>query len=73
MWYHSPGAVFHAGSEKPACCALAGIGVLLMGVGFCVTGICAPLVPTARVFIPTAAGLASGIALLMAAVIRYNR
>jgi len=44
-----------------------------MGVGFCVTGICAPLVPTARVFIPTAAGLASGIALLMAAVIRYNR
>ena len=59
--------------NKPAYCALAGTGVLLMGIGFCFTGLCAPLVPSARVFIPTAAGLVSGISLFIAAGIRYNR
>lgn len=59
--------------DKPAYCALAGTGVLAVGIGFALTGLCAPLLRSALAFAPMAAGLAAGIALLILAGIRYNR
>lgn len=59
--------------NKKAYCALSGIGVLLAGVGFGLSGICAVFFRSVYIFIPMTAGLALGIALLTAAVVRYNR
>ena len=59
--------------NKPAYCRLMGIGMILMGGGFCLSGICALFILSARAFIPMTVGLVSGITLLAAAVIRYNR
>ena len=59
--------------NKPAFCALAGIGVFVMGIGFCLSGICTVWFRTASAFIPMTAGLVLGIALEALAVIRYNR
>ena len=68
---------YHSGKvsedNKRAYCTLAGIGVLLMGVGFLLSGICTAFVRSALVFVPMTAGLVSGIALLTAAVLKYNR
>ncbi|MBQ7546902.1 MAG: DUF3784 domain-containing protein [Clostridia bacterium] len=59
--------------NKRAYCTLAGIGVLVMGVGFFLCGICTAFVRSALVFVPMTAGLVSGIALLTSAVLKYNR
>ena len=58
--------------NKPAYCALAGIGVFVIGIGFILSGICSAFLQTVIVFIPMAAGLAAGIALLILAGKRYN-
>ena len=59
--------------NKKAYCALAGIGVFVMGVGFGLSGICAVLLQSVYVFIPMTVGLVSGLALLISAGIKYNR
>ena len=59
--------------NKPAYCALSGIGVFVIGIGFILSGICSAFVHSVFAFIPMAAGLAAGIALLNLAGIRYNR
>lgn len=59
--------------NKPAFCRRAGTGILIIGAGLALSGICTAL--TGRllslVFIP--AGLVIGLALLISAEIRYNR
>ncbi len=59
--------------DKPAYCRRFGLGLILTGIGFCLSGIGALFEPSARIFIPMAAGLVVGTALLISAVIRYNR
>ena len=58
--------------NKPAYCTLAGIGVFVIGIGFILSGICTVLTHSLFVFIPMAAGLAAGLALLILAGRRYN-
>ena len=58
--------------NKPAYCALAGIGVFVIGIGFVLSGICSAFMQSVLVFIPMTAGLAAGIVLLILAGIRYN-
>ena len=59
--------------NKQAYCRLAGTGVLLMGIGFLLSGILSPLVRSALTFIPMSAALVFGIWLLIAAGKKYNR
>ena len=59
--------------NKEAYCKLAGIGVLLMGLGFLLSGIFTVFFQSALTFIPMAAGLVIGITLLISAVVKYNR
>ena len=59
--------------NRSAYCSLAGIGVFLMGAGFAFSGICTIFTQSVLVFVPMAVGLAVGIVLLTAAVVRYNR
>ena len=58
--------------NKEAYCKLAGIGVLLMGLGFFLSGIFTVFFQSVFTFIPMAAGLVIGIALLISAVVKYN-
>ena len=58
--------------NKEAYCRLAGIGVLLMGLGFLLSGIFTVFFQSVFTFIPMAAGLVIGIALLISAVVKYN-
>ena len=58
--------------NKTAYCTLAGIGVFVTGIGFILSGICALLTHSLFVFVPMAAGLAAGLALLILAGKRYN-
>ena len=58
--------------NRPAYCRLAGIGVFVIGIGFILSGICTVLTHSLFTFIPMAAGLAAGIALLFLAGSRYN-
>jgi hypothetical protein len=59
--------------NKRAYCVLSGIGLIIMGAGFGLSGLLAVFLRSASVFIPMTVGLGSGIALLTAAGIRYNR
>ena len=59
--------------NKPAYCRLAGIGICVIGAGFVLSGAWAAFSQSLSVLIPMTAGLASGIALLCLAGIRYNR
>ena len=45
----------------------------MIGAGMILSGICSALTQSAYAFIPMAAGLAAGIALIILAGIRYNR
>ena len=58
--------------NKQAYCTLAGIGVLIMGIGFFLSAICMIFTQSVFTFIPMTAGLVTGMALLAAAVIKYN-
>ncbi len=59
--------------NKPAFCSLSGIGVLVIGIGFVLSGICTVLFQSVSAFIPMTAGLVLGIAMLASAIIKYNR
>lgn len=59
--------------NKEAYCKLAGIGVFMIGLGFLLTGVCAPVLESLAVLISMLLGLVLGIALLAAAVVKYNR
>lgn len=59
--------------NKQAYCTLSGSGILIMGFGFLVSGICAVFIRSAFVFVPMTAGLVLGIVLLTVAIAKYNR
>ena len=59
--------------NKEAYCKLFGIGVLIMGIGFLLSGICTMFFQSVLTFIPMAAGLVIGIAVLISAMVKYNR
>ena len=58
--------------NKKAYCACFGAGVLIIGIGFLLFGICSILLQSVLAFIPMTAGLVVGIMLLILAGIRYN-
>ena len=59
--------------NKQVYCTLSGVGVLLIGCGFLLSGICTLSVHSFYAFIPMSAGLMLGIILLISASIKYNR
>lgn len=58
--------------NKQAYCALSGTGVLIMGTGFLLSGICTAFTQSVLIFVPMTAGLISGLVLLVSAVRKYN-
>ena len=59
--------------NKQAYCTLAGVGVLIMGIGFLLSGICIVFTQSMLAFVPMTAGVILGITLLICAVLKYNR
>jgi len=59
--------------DKQIYCTLSGVGVLIIGCGFLLSGICTLSVHSFYSFIPMSAGLILGIVLLFSASIKYNR
>ena len=59
--------------NKRAFCTLFGSGLIIMGIGFAISGICSPFVRSALSFVPMACGLITGLILLGITVIKYNR
>lgn len=58
--------------NKQAYCALSGTGVLIMGTGFLLSGICTAFTQSVLVFVPMTAGLVIGLTMLLSAVRKYN-
>ena len=59
--------------DKKAYCRLFGIGLIVIGIGFGLSGICSVLLQSGLASLPMAVGLAAGIVLLVSAIVRYNR
>ena len=59
--------------DKPAFCKQAGIGMLVIGVGFGLSAIWTVIAGSYLSLIPMTAGLVVGIVMLITAVRRYNR
>ena len=59
--------------NKQMYCLFFGIGMLAMGIGFGLSGICTVLLQSALAFIPMTIGLVAGIALIILAIVKYNR
>ena len=59
--------------NKQAYCARFGAGILIMGIGFLISGICTAFMQSAFALIPMTAGLVTGIVLLIGAIAKYNR
>ena len=67
---------YHSGrvseENRQAYCTFAGGGVLMMGIGFLLSGICTALNQSVLIFVPMTAGFVIGLGLLTAAVRKYN-
>ena len=59
--------------NKQIYCCFFGFGLLAMGIGFGLSGICTILLQSALAFIPMTIGLVVGIVLIILAVVKYNR
>ncbi len=59
--------------NKPAYCRLMGIGMLAIGAGMILSGLCTVFTHSLLVFLPLAAGLAAGLMLIFLAILRYIR
>ena len=59
--------------NRQAYCTLAGSGVLIMGIGFLLSGICTAFTQSVLVFAPMTAGLVSGLILLISANRKYSK
>lgn len=58
--------------NRQAYYTLFGAGVLVMGTGFILSGICTIFIRSLLAFGPMAAGLVLGMAMLVSAVMKYN-
>ncbi len=58
--------------NKQAYCKLCGIGLLIVGIGFAISGICMAFTIELYSWIPMIAGLVTGILLLAISVGKYN-
>ncbi|MBR4163995.1 MAG: DUF3784 domain-containing protein [Solobacterium sp.] len=58
--------------NKRAYCTLTGIGMLIMGAGFLLSGICTIMIRSFLVFLPMTAGLLIGTIMLITAGMKYN-
>lgn len=58
--------------NKQAYCKLCGIGLLIVGIGFAISGICMAFTIELYCWIPMIAGLVTGILLLAISVGKYN-
>ena len=61
-----------AEADKPAFCALSGMGVLAIGIGLLVTAVLLAVTDHAASFLAFAAGFAAGLGLLLYAGKKYN-
>lgn len=59
--------------NKQAYCTLTGTGVLIMGIGFLLSGICTAFTQSVLVFVPMTAGLVSGLILLISTNRKYSK
>lgn len=59
--------------DKKAYCALFGIGMIIMGAGFGISGIMTFFIPSLLIFVPMTLGLIAGIALIILSGVKYNR
>ena len=60
-------------ADKRSFCALSGLGILVIGIGFLLSGLCTVFLRSALVFVPMTVGLIAGIILLASAIGKYNR
>ena len=58
--------------NKRSYCKIFGIGMLAMGIGFGLSGICTVLLQSVLAFIPMTIGLVLGIVMIIFAVVKYN-
>ena len=59
--------------NKQAYCKLFGMGILVIGVGFLLSGVCTPFTQSVFSFVPMTVGLVLGMVLIVFSVIRYNK
>ena len=59
--------------NKQAYCRLFGIGIVVIGAGFGLSGVFTVLLQSVLAFIPMTVGLLSGIVMVISAVVKYNR
>ena len=59
--------------NKKALCTLSGIGMIAIGGGLLISGIALSVTSSLYSFIPFALGFAVGLAMMMYAIIKYNR
>ena len=62
-----------SGENRQAYCKLFGIGTIILGIGFVVSGIWMAFTADLLSWIPMTVGLLSGIILIAISVFRYNR
>lgn len=58
--------------NKKAYCTLFGIGMIIMGAGFCLSGILAFFMHSLLIFVPITLGLFIGIVLIIISGVKYN-
>ncbi len=59
--------------NRQAYCTLFGLGIIVMGKGFIISGIFTASALSVPFYVPMIIGLVTGAALLISAIIKYNR
>ena len=59
--------------NKQKYCMIFGIGMIVIGIGFGLSGICTIFLHSILTFIPMTIGLAIGLVMIILAVVKYNR
>ena len=60
-------------ADKKAYCTLFGVGILIMGIGFILSGVLSLIIQSLLALVPMAVGIVIGIASVISAVAKYNR
>ena len=60
-------------ADKKAYCTLFGVGILIMGIGFILSGVLSLIIQSLLALVPMTVGIVIGIASVISAVAKYNR
>ena len=60
-------------ADKKAYCTLFGVGILIMGIGFILSGVLSLIIQSLLALVPMAVGIVIGIASVISAIAKYNR